>query len=113
MSNLYLRFLRIARALNQKSITIKTVDATAMLLLNEIAVQHFDGKNITVTEAMKLSQIASPATIHRKLDELRELGFIEQIFEGTNRRTKFLVPTKLANAYFEKMSEAMTNAVNY
>jgi len=113
MSNLYLRFLRIARALNQNKTTMKTVDATTMLLLNEIAIQHFDGKDLTVTEAMNLSQIASPATIHRKLDELRELGFIEQIFEGANRRTKFLVPTKLANAYFEKMSEAMTNAVNY
>ena len=113
MSNLYLRFLRIARALNQNKTTMKTVDATTMLLLNEIAIQHFDGKDLTVTEAMNFSQIASPATIHRKLDELRELGFIEQIFEGANRRTKFLVPTKLANAYFEKMSEAMTNAVNY
>lgn len=113
MSNLYLRFLRIARALNQNKTTIKAMDATTMLLLNEIAIQHFDGKDLTVTEAMNLSQIASPATIHRKLDELRELGFIEQIFEGANRRTKFLVPTKLANAYFEKMSEAMTNAVNY
>ena len=113
MSNLYLRFLLTARALNQIKTFKKTVNATAMLLLNEIAVKHFEGKTITVTEAMNLTQIASPATIHRKLDELRELGFIEQIFEGTNRRTKFLVPTKFANAYFDKMSEAMTSAVNY
>ena len=68
---------------------------------------------MTVTEVMALSDIASPATIHRKLDELRELGLIEQVFEGKNRRTKYLVPTKLANIYFEKMSEAMTGAVNY
>ncbi len=68
---------------------------------------------MTVTEVMASSNIASPATIHRKLDELRELGLIEQVFEGKNRRTKYLVPTKLANTYFEKMSEVMTNAVNY
>jgi len=109
----YLRFLRLARALNQNKNIVKDVDATAMLLLNEIAIQHLDDKPMTVTEAMLLSNIASPATIHRKLDELRELGLIEQIFEGANRRTKFLVPTKLAIAYFEKMSEAMTGAVNY
>ena len=113
MSNLYLRFLRITRALSRNKKLAITIDATALLVLNEIAVQHFDGKAITVTEAMTLSSIASPATIHRKLDELREAGLIEQIFEGTNRRTKFLVPTKLANTYFEKMSEAMTGAVNY
>jgi len=109
----YLRFLRLARALNQNKNIVKDVDATALLLLNEIAIQHLDDKPMTVTEAMLLSNIASPATIHRKLDELRELGLIEQIFEGANRRTKFLVPTKLAIAYFEKMSEAMTGAVNY
>ena len=113
MSNLYLRFLRITRALSRnKKLTID-IDATAMLVLNEIAVQHFDGKAMTVTDAMTLRDIASPATIHRKLDELREAGLIEQIFEGSNRRTKFLVPTKLAIAYFDKMSEAMSSAVNY
>lgn len=113
MNKQYLRFLRLARALNQNKNIVKDVDATAMLLLNEIAIQHLDDKPMTVTEAMTLSSIASPATIHRKLDELREAGLIEQIFEGTNRRTKFLIPTKLANAYFDKMSEAMSSAVNY
>jgi hypothetical protein len=43
---------------------------------------------------------------------LREGGLIEQIFEGKNRRTKFLVPTKAANAYFDRMSGAMQSAVN-
>ena len=61
---------------------------------------------------MLLSNIASPATIHRKLNELIEAGLIEQVFEGKNRRTKYLVPTKEADAYFAKMSKAMTSAVN-
>ena len=113
MNKQYLRFLRLARALNQNKSIVKDVDATAMLLLNEIAIQHLDDKPMTVTEAMLLSNVASPATIHRKLDELRELGLIEQSFEGKNRRTKYLVPTKLANTYFDKMSEAMTGAINY
>ena len=113
MNKQYLRFLRLARALNQNKSIVKDVDATAMLLLNEIAIQDLDDKPMTVTEVMALSNIASPATIHRKLDELREAGLIEQSFEGKNRRTKYLVPTKLANTYFDKMSEAMTGAVDY
>jgi len=112
MSQLYLRFLRIARAVEIQNTPIKNIDSTALLLLNEIAVQHLDGKNITVTEAMLLSNIASPATVHRKLDELREAGLIEQVFEGKNRRTKYLVPTKEADTYFSKMSKAITSAVN-
>ena len=112
MSKLYLRFLRISRAVEILNTPIKNIDSTALLLLNEIAVQHLDGKNITVTEAMLLSNIASPATVHRKLDELREAGLIEQVFEGKNRRTKYLVPTKEADTYFSKMSKAITSAVN-
>ena len=112
MGKLYLRFLRIARDVDVQKTPVKNIDSTALLLLNEIAVQHLDGKNITVTEAMLLSSIASPATVHRKLDELREAGLVEQVFEGKNRRTKYLVPTKEADSYFAKMSKAITNAVN-
>jgi DNA-binding MarR family transcriptional regulator len=112
MSQLYLRFLRIAREVDIQKKPVKNIDSTALLLLNEIAVQHLDGKNITVTQAMLLSKIASPATIHRKLDELRAAGLIEQVFEGKNRRTKYLVPTKEADSYFAKMSKAITSAVN-
>ncbi len=107
-----MRFLRIARDVDVQKTPVKNIDSTALLLLNEIAVQHHEGKNITVTQAMLLSNIASPATVHRKLDELREAGLIEQVFEGKNRRTKYLVPTKEADSYFAKMSKAITNAVN-
>ena len=112
MGKLYLRFLRIARDVDVQKTPVKNIDSTALLLLNEIAVQHHEGKNITVTQAMLLSNIASPATVHRKLDELREAGLIEQVFEGKNRRTKYLVPTKEADSYFAKMSKAITNAIN-
>ena len=107
-----MRFLRIARAVEIESTAVTNIDSSALLLLNEIAVQHLDGKNITVTQAMLLTNIASPATIHRKLNELIEAGLIEQVFQGKNRRTKYLVPTKEADSYFAKMSKAITSAVN-
>jgi DNA-binding MarR family transcriptional regulator len=46
------------------------------------------------------------------IDELREAGLIQQVFEDKNRRTNYLVPTKAADAYFAKMSKAITSAVN-
>ncbi len=111
MSKLYLRYLRFARAIDILKKDNHVIDSTALQLLNEIAVQHFDGKTLTVSQAIALNKIASPATLHRKLDELREAGLIQQIFEGKNRRTKYLVPTKAADAYFAKMSKAITSAV--
>ena len=110
--NLYFRFLQISRALSEQKSAANNIDPTAMLLLNEVALRHVDGKTMTVTDAMLLVHIASPATIHRKLNELREAGLIDQVFEGTNRRTKFLVPSKTANAYFDMMSQAISNAVS-
>ena len=112
MSKLYLRYLRFARAIDILKKDSHVIDSTALQLLNEIAVQHFDGKTLTVAQAIALNKIASPATLHRKLDELREAGLIQQIFEGKNRRTKYLVPTKAADADFAKMSKAITSAVN-
>ena len=49
MDNLYLRFFRIARAIKIHKNETNSIDATAILLLNEVAVRHFEGKNITVT----------------------------------------------------------------
>lgn len=60
---------------------------------------------------MALAHIASPATIHRKLDQLRELGMIDTVFEGKNRRTKYLVPTKTAADYFANMGKAVQQAI--
>jgi DNA-binding MarR family transcriptional regulator len=113
MSKLYLRFLRITRALEANKKDMKDVDSTANLLLNEIAIQHLDEKPLTVSQAMKLDAIASPATLHRKIDELREAGLIDLTFEGKNRRTKYLIPTKAAHSYFEKMSDSMLKAIEY
>lgn len=111
MNALYLRFLRLSNVLKASNVAVQNIDPTAMLLLNEIAVQHSEGKTMTVTEAMALNAIASPATLHRKLDDLREAGLIDFIFEGKNRRTKFLVPTRSANTYFENMSKLMRQSL--
>ena len=113
MSNIYLQFLSISRSLEITKKTSNDVDATSMLLLNEIAVQHFEEKPMRVSDAMDLKAIASPATIHRKINELREAGLIDMVFQGQNRRTKYLIPTKSANAFFEKMSDSMLKAVKY
>ena len=107
MKNVYLRFLALSNAINGPSTQVSAVDQTAKQLLQIIALRHDQGKAMTVTEAMEMTSIASPATIHRKLDDLRESGLIEQTFEGKNRRTKYLVPTKVTEKYFTNLGEVM------
>ena len=60
MSNLYFLFLQVVKALDSHLKISNQIDVTAWLLLNEIAVQHFYGTNITVSQAMSLENIASP-----------------------------------------------------
>ncbi|BDU55128.1 MULTISPECIES: hypothetical protein [unclassified Limnohabitans] len=107
---IYLRFLNLIHALDGGE-NAPAMDLDAKKLLEVIAVRHGQEKPLTVTDAMGLNSIASPATIHRKLDQLRELGMIDTVFEGKNRRTKYLVPTQAAQAYFDQVGKVMAQAL--
>ena len=107
---IYLNFLNLIHALDGGE-HAPHMDLDAKKLLEVIAVHYAQGSSLTVTDAMAMNSIASPATIHRKLDQLRELGMIDTVFEGKNRRTKFLIPTQAAHDYFEKAGEAMKQAI--
>jgi DNA-binding MarR family transcriptional regulator len=108
-NSVYLRFLALAGALEGQ--LVEEIDATAMSLLELIAVAADKGSPLTVTQAMNLTQLASPATLHRKLSQLVEAGYVEQCFEGKNRRTKYLVPTSKANKHFAQLGKVLNSAV--
>ena len=110
MTNLYLRFLHIASAIQKESLS--ALDENSVALLNEIALQHSHGTPMTVTQAMGLALLGSQTTLHRKLDALREAGFIEQVFQGPDRRIKYLIPTEAAKDYFSRMGAAFVLIAN-
>ena len=99
----YFRFLAHSGPINLG------VDRVAVALLDEICL--CDVEPLTVTEAMSLAAVASPATIHRKIDELIAAGLIEHKQEGGNQRTKFLVPTMKALDHYAKLGAAIREAV--
>ena len=107
----YMRFLSILHAIEGRE-DVPPMDLDAKKLLEVIAVRYEHKQPLTVTEAMALAHIASPATIHRKLDQLREMGMVTSTFDGNNRRTKYLVPTDAAHSYFASVGQAMTEALN-
>ena len=113
MANSYFQFLINSHDLDIHGASSRHVDSTSTLLLNEIALHHFKQKPLTVSQAMDMSFIAGPATIHRKIKELQKAGLVELSYSGLNRRTKYLIPTDVANSHFKQMSEAMKNALNH
>ena len=110
VKKVYLRYLALTQALDSSAAAV-AMDETQKRLLELIATRHAGGNAITVSEAMRAAFIASPATIHRKLDALRESGLIAPMFEGANRRTKYMVPTQAADQYFHKLGQLIQQAL--
>lgn len=109
--NSYFKFLQLAEAVNDAFDGFNEIDPATMLLLEIIAIMHSDDKALTVTQAMGLISVASPATIHRKLCHLYELKLIDFVFLGANRRTKYLHPTSKADNYFSTLGQSLCEAV--
>ena len=112
MPNVYLKFLQNIAALEPIQLKYKDLSPTAILLLNEIAVKDFEDQPLTVTQAMGLNALGSPANLHRKLDELLDAGMISFSYNRNNRRTKYITLTQTAFGYFQTKSKAMVQAVN-
>jgi len=104
--NPYIQFLKLSQTLSLKEIN-QELDTTAVKLLEIITVYHSKGEPLTVSAAMALSFMGSPATIHRKLDTLRKQLWIDLVHQGEDRRTKYLTPTPKANKYFDSLSKLM------
>lgn len=83
--------------------------ATHLHLLEHIGICEVKGVPIMVSEAMKTRTIASPATIHRHLEELFNSGYIEKKSIEDNR-TKYLFMTAKARIYFKRLERIMESA---
>ena len=102
----YLRLVKIVLSLENQA-PFRDLDQESIKLLEVIALGELEGTPLQVTKAMELKHIASPASIHRKLEALRTHGLIEHVFVEGNRRTKYLKPTELALAHYERLSQEM------
>ena len=110
IKNAYFRFMTLLSKLDHGH-PIEGVDALARQLLDAIALHHHQGTPLTVTTAMALESIASPATIHRKLEDLKSHGLVEAEFQDGNMRTKYLVPSRLATKRYERLHRELEKSL--
>ena len=75
-----------------------------------MVLRHAQGNTLTVTDAMALSTVASPATIHRRIEILKKAGLIQVLQTEQNQKVKFLVPTQTSIDYFDKLGKLMASA---
>lgn len=111
MKQIYLRYLVLAEALRKSSIDLSGIDDVGKKLLEIIAIRSAQGQPLLVTQTMELSDIASPATIHRRIAVLLKAGLIQVMQTEQNQKIKFLVPTQMSIDYFDKLGKLMTSAI--
>ena len=108
--NYYLRFVNLVQGLMVDKRLIN-IEPTTRQLLDEIALQHSSQTPMTVSRLMSLDHIASPATLHRKMQALIENGLIELSVDKENKRTKFVLLSKRGSRHFDALSELMLQSV--
>lgn len=111
MKQIYLRYLVLAEALRKSNIDLSGIDDIGKKLLETIAIKSAQGEPLLVTQTMELSDIASPATIHRRISILLKADLIKVVKAENNQKIKFLVPTKSSIDYFEKLGKLMATAI--
>jgi replication initiation and membrane attachment protein DnaB len=113
MKQIYLRYLVLAETLRKSNIDLSDIDEIGKKLLETIAIKSAQGQPMVVTQTMELSDIASPATIYRRIEILKKAGLIKVFQTEQNQKIKYLVPTQTSIDYFEKLGKLMASAMRH
>jgi hypothetical protein len=90
----------------QQHHTDKLPDLDAQVLLMHVCIANEKKKPLNVTQAMNMKSIGSPAMLYRKINDLLHMELVELVYEGSNRRTKYLIPTSKALVFADEMADA-------
>ena len=109
-ANAYMRFLQLAKSVQQLP-DAPQLDANEKALLEEIALCWFENRVMTVREAIGLSQLGSPATLHKRISRLRQKDLLKTFNQPEDKRAKYLIPTDKTIAMFGNFGKRMNSAI--
>ncbi len=106
----YLKFLRLAKAVNEEP-SLPSLDAMEERLLNYLALDWHSDKKLTVVEIMHGFPDISPSTVHRRLKTMRKKGLIDLAVDEIDNRVKYIVHTNLTDKYFSHLGQCLAKSV--
>jgi hypothetical protein len=109
-ANAYMRFLQLARSVQQLP-DAPQLDANEKALLEEIVLRWFEKRVMTVREAIGLSHLGSPATLHKRITRLRQKDLLKTFNQTEDKRAKYLIPTDKTIALFGDFGKKMSTAI--
>ena len=103
----YIKFLKnkhdIDHVLNFK-FSLNLLD---LKILETIAISNFQNQSLNVSDIMRMSTIASPATIHKSMKRLLDKKLIIFVFKNSKYKIKYLNISSLGGNYFSSLSAQM------
>ena len=105
-----MRFLQLAKSVQQLP-DAPQLDSNEKALLEEIALRWFENRVMTVREAIGLSQLGSPATLHKRITRLRQKDLLKTFNQPEDKRAKYLIPTDKTIAMFGNFGKRMNSAI--
>lgn len=82
----------------------------ALFLL--IARKHAANETMTISQAMAQRYLASSATLHARIDDLREAGMVCIRLKQGDKRTKYLIPSEKGERYLALMGQLLLESRN-
>ena len=105
----YLRFLQLAKVI-QALPDGQGMDANEKALLQAVVLRWYEDQPMTVREAIGLTELGSPSTLHKRITRLREKDMLSNLNLEGDRRAKFLIPTQRTLDYFQNLGQSMQQA---
>ena len=109
MSTSYLRFLNLASAIRDMNLFPK-MDSVEESLLNSVALAAANKNPLTVLQAIEILPNVSKSTVHRRLKVLRKSGLVELLGDVRDERIRYVMPTQLAQRYYEALAACLKQA---
>lgn len=109
LATAYLRFLQLAQTI-QALPDGPGMDANETALLEAVVLRWYEGEPMTVREAIALSHLGSPATLHKRVTRLRHKDMLATLSQDGDRRAKYLIPTERTLEYMSRMGHSLHTA---
>ena len=112
-SRAYLRFLALAAqtaAKDRSESSEEALDSNEKALLELIILRWAVGAPMTVRQAIALSHLGSPATLHKRLMRLRRKTYLDLEHVSGDRRVKRLILGAVGQTYLETMGRHLMSA---
>ena len=107
--NVYQKFINLSMAVAKLS-DFPMLEPIEERILNILSSYWSNKKQITVVEAMNMTEEISTSTAFRYLKKLRQKGYIELVVDEVDNRVKYVSATKQTDKYFAKLGQLITEA---